>query len=429
MSTNPGSPLLSRRRFLGWSQAVVAAVGATGVFASRPQALATLQNAASADDYYEKLGVERIINAAGPATALTGALMPPQVQRAVARAALHPVVLNELQKASGEYIARRLRCEGAVVTSGAAGALTLATAACIAAANGTKPDRIPEQVVAMKGEVIVQKAHRYEFEHAMLLCGVRIVEVVTVEDYKRAFTTKTVMTNFYNAAEGGEIDRRAWLDIAHQHDIPCHMDAAGDLPPIENLWKYTGMGYDLVCFSGGKGIRGPQNAGLLLGRKRLTDLAAANNNPNSDAVGRGMKVAKEQIVGMVAALDWFLKQNDEADQAEYMRRVDTIIRAVKNIPTMKVDIFTPEFANHAPHAMLRYDLKAIGITPKQVQDRLRAMRPRIELNAASGSTIPFGPHSNENTLVVATWMMQPGDAEIVGHCLHDVLSHPTLTGN
>ena len=129
--------------------------------------------------------------------------MPAQVQCAVARAALHPVALNDLLKASGEYIARRVHCEGAMVTSGAAGALTLATAACIAAAKGARPNEIPEQVVAMKSEVIVQKAHRYEFEHAILLCGVRLVEVVTAGGYKRAFTPNTVMTNFYNAAEGG----------------------------------------------------------------------------------------------------------------------------------------------------------------------------------------------------------------------------------
>ena len=421
-----GANVFSRRRFLGWSQATLAAIGATGLFVSGPQALATADSAGSADDYYEKLGVDRIINAAGPATALTGAVMPPQVQRAVARAALHPVVLDELQKASGDYIAKRLRCEGALVTSGAAGAMTLATAACIAAAHGTRPDQIPEEVVAMKSEVIVQKAHRYEFEHAMLLCGVRLVEVVTLDDYQRAFSPQTVMTNFYNAADGGEIDRQAWLDIAHQHQIPCLMDAAGDLPPIDNLWKYTAMGYDLVCFSGGKGIRGPQNAGLLLGRKRLTDLAAANNNPTSDAIGRGMKVAKEQIVGMVAAVDWILEQNDEADHAEYMRRANTIMRAVKDIPTMKGDFFTPAYSNRVPHLMLTYDPKAVGVGPKQVQDRFRTMRPRIELSAVSGSTMPFGPNSNENTLVVATWMMQPGDAEIVGRYLHDVLSHPKL---
>jgi L-seryl-tRNA(Ser) seleniumtransferase len=422
MSHQTGATGLSRRRFLGWSQAALAAIG--GFSAFRAQSLVTAEDGAAADDYYQKLGVDRIINAAGPATALTGAVMPAQVQRAVARAALHPVVLNDLLKASGEYIARRVHCEGAMVTSGAAGAITLATAACIAAAKGTRPDEIPEQVVAMKGEVIVQKAHRYEFEHAILLCGVRLVEVVTTEDYRRAFTPNTVMTNFYNAAEGGEIDRQAWVDVAHQHGIPCLMDAAGDLPPKENLWRYTGMGYDLVCFSGGKGIRGPQNAGLLLGRKRLTDLAAANNNPNSDAIGRGMKVAKEQIVGMVAALNWFLEQDDDADQAEYLRRVDTIVRAVKNVPTMKVDIYTPEFANHAPHALLTYDPKTVGITPNQVQERLRALRPRIELNGMTGSALRFGPHSNENTLVVSTWMMQPGDAEIVARSLHEILSHP-----
>ena len=408
-------PLLSRRRFLGWSQAALALL-------ARP-ALATTDNTPSTDDYYQKLGVEKIINAAGTYTYLTASVMPPEVQRAVAQAALHPVVLDDLQKASGEYIARRLRCEGAVVTSGASGALTLATAACIAAANGCRPDQIPQEVAGMKNEVIVQKAHRYEYDHAMLLCGIRIVEVVSVDDYKRAFTPKTIMTNFFNAAEAGEIDRQSWLDIAHQHNVPCHLDAAADMPPVENLWKYTAMGYDLVCFSGGKGIRGPQNAGLLLGRKRLTDLAAANNNPVGEAVGRGMKVAKEQIVGMVAAVDWVLEQNDEANQAEYTRRADTIIRAVKDVPTMKTEIFVPEIANHVPHLILAYDPQAVGITPKQVQERLRTQSPRIELNPATGTSGRLGTPSNENTIVVGTWMMLPGEAEIVGRRLHEVLTH------
>ena len=137
-----------------------------------------------------------------------------------------------------------------------------------------------------------------------------------------------------------------------------------------------------------------------------------------------MKVAKEQIVGMVAAVDWLLEQNDAQDEAEYTRRTETIIRAVKDIPTMKTDIFTPEIANRVPHLFLAYDPQAVGITPKQVQERLRTQRPRIELNPATGSAGRFGPHSNENTIVVATWMLQPGEAEIVGRHLHDVLSHP-----
>ena len=424
MFNNSDRNLFTRRSFLRWSQSALAFVGAGSVLGRAPEAIAATSNGTSsaADDYYAKLGVEKIINAAGTYTYLTAAVMPPQVQRAVAQAALHPVVLKDLQRASGEYIAKRLRCEGAVVTSGASAALTLATAACVASANGVRPDQIPEDVGGMKNEVIVQKAHRYEYDHAMLLCGARIVEVVTLDDYKRAFTQKTIMTNFFNAAEGGQIDRKTWLDVAHQHGVPCHLDAAADMPPISNLWNYTGMGFDLVCFSGGKGIRGPQNAGLLLGKKHLTDLAVANNNPNSDAVGRGMKVAKEQIVGMVAAVDWLLDQNDDADEAEYMRRANTIIQLVKDVPTMKTNIYIPEVANHVPHLILDYDAAVVGISPKQVQDRLRQERPPIELNPATGSAGRLGPHSSQNSIVVGTWMLQPGEAEIVGRRLRAALT-------
>lgn len=416
------SNLFTRRSFLRWSQSAMALLGASPFLSKTPEAFAASTPTANpADDYYAKLGVEKIINAAGTYTYLTAAVMPPQVQRAVAQAALHPVVLKDLQRASGEYIAKRLRCEGAVVTSGASAALTLATAACVASANNLRANQIPEDVGGLKNEVIVQKAHRYEYDHAMLICGIRIVEVETLDDYKRAFSPRTVMTNFFNAAEKGQIDRKTWLDVAHEHGVPCHMDAAADMPPISNLWNYTQMGYDLVCFSGGKGIRGPQNAGLLLGRKHLTDLAVANNNPNSDAVGRGMKVAKEQLVGMVAAIDWLLEQDDEKNEAEYMRRANTIIQMVKDVPTMKTNIYIPEVANHVPHLILDYDPAVVGLTPKQVQAKLREQRPPIELNPATGSTGRLGPHSSDNSIVVGTWMLQPGEAEIVGRRLREVL--------
>src|SRR5215469_7386134 len=422
MSSNNNRNLFSRRSFLRWSQSAMALLGAGSVLGKVPEALAATTPASdAADDYYAKLGVEKIINAAGTYTYLTAAVMPPQVQRAVAQAALHPVVLKDLQKASGEYIAKRLRCEGAVVTSGASAALTLGTAACVASANNLRANQIPEDVSGLKNEVIVQKAHRYEYDHAMVLCGVRIVEVVTLDDYKRAFTPKTVMTNFFNAAEGGEIDRKTWLEVAHQHGVPCHLDAAADMPPISNLWNYTGMGFDLVCFSGGKGIRGPQNAGLLLGKKNLTDLAVANNNPNSDAVGRGMKVAKEQIVGMVAAIDWLLEQSDEKNQAEYMGLTDIIVDAVKDVPTMKTRVFMPPIANHVPHLLLSYNPSVVGLTPQQVQEKLRAQTPSIELNPATGTSSRVGIPSDENTIVISTWMLQPGEAEIVGRSLKTTL--------
>jgi L-seryl-tRNA(Ser) seleniumtransferase len=423
MSTGTASGALTRRGFLQWSQSMLAMLGVAPLVGSSAEAFAAPSSAAGAAsaDYYAKLGVTKMINAAGTYTMYTASVMPPQVQLAVAQAAKHPVHLRDLQVKSGEYLAQKLRCEGAVVTCGASSALTLATAACMTAANNVKPEDIPQNVGSLKNEVIVQKAHRYGYDHAIFLCGAKIVEVETLEDYKRAFNEKTIMTNFFNAAGKGEIGHEQWLEVAHQHNVPCHIDAAADMPPISNLWKYTGMGFDLVCFSGGKGIRGPQNAGLLLGKKRLTDLAHENNNPN-EGVGRGMKVAKEQIVGMVAAVDWLLSQSDEGMEKEFTRRADIISHIVKDVPTMKTTIFTPEVANHVPHLILTYDPAVVGVTPKEVQERLRALDPSIELNPSTGS-----PRANNgmpacpNALVVGTWMLLPGEPEIVGHQIRAVL--------
>ncbi|WP_260704719.1 selenocysteine synthase [Edaphobacter flagellatus] len=416
--------LFSRRSFLRWSQSAMAMFGAAPFLSKTAEAAAP---ASSVTDYYDKLGVAKIINAAGTYTTLTAACMPPQVRRAVELAAQHPVQLHDLQVKSGEYLAKKLRCEGALVTSGASGAITLATAACITYANNSKPGALPQDAGNLKNEVIVQKSHRYSYDHAMMLSGAVIREVVTLDDYKRAFNEKTVMTNFFNAAEEedgpvAQIGREQWLEIAHQHNVPCHMDAAADMPPIENLWKYTGMGFDLVCFSGGKGIRGPQNAGLLLGKKHLTDLALRNTNPNGDAVGRGMKVAKEQIVGMVAAVDWLLEQSDESNEREYNRRCKVISDAVKNIPTMQSSVVIPKIANHVPHLLLKFDPAKVGVTVAQVQERLRAQNPPIELNPNTGHKPNQGIPSDANTLVIGVWMLQPGEDEIVGRRLRAALT-------
>ena len=403
---------ISRRRFLGCSP--VAAFGAVTQLHASPAA------APAGEDYYAKLGVQPIINAAGTYTFLTAAVMPPSVRRAVERAAYHPVRLKDLQTSAGEYLARKLRCEGALVSSGASAALTLATAACIAKANGLPPEAIPGGVAGHKNEVVVQKAHRYEYDHAMQLCNVVIREVVSLDDYRAALSDRTVMTNFFNAAEGGDIGREAWIQVAHEHGVPSHLDAAADVPPIENLWNYTGMGFDLVCFSGGKGIRGPQNAGLLLGRKDLIELAAQNDNPNSDAVGRGMKVAKEQIVGMVAAVDWLLEQSDDKLEAEYLRRTAVIQRAMSTIPFVTTRVFTPPIANHVPHLIINIDPKQVGITPLQVAKELRDGTPPIELNPATG-TDGRGLTGTSNSIVLSTWMLEEGEEHTVATRLRSVL--------
>src|SRR6516164_1588660 len=329
-STESPGGFHSRRGFFRWASSLAAAFSGAPLVSSA-KALSSPTAESDGEDYYAKLGVTPIINAAGTYTTLTAACMPPEVLAAVQKAALHPVRLHELQQKAGEYIARRLRCEGAVVTSGASGAISLATAACLQYANNITILDMPQAIDGMKNQVIVQRAHRYEYDRAMYLCGARVTEVVTLDDYKRACGAgNAVMTNFFNAAEdedgiaaSAQIGREQWLSVAHEYNIPCHLDAAADMPPISNLWKYTEMGFDMVSFSGGKDIRGPQNAGLLLGKKKYTDLAQRNLCP-ADSVGRGMKVAKEQILGMVAGVDWLLTQTDEGMEKESRERMAVI---------------------------------------------------------------------------------------------------------
>ncbi len=373
-------------------------------------------------DYYDKLGVAKIINAAGTYTYLTASLMPPEVQAAVAGAANHSVRLRDLQTAAGNYLARRLQCEAALVSAGAASALSLGTAGCMTLGFPDGSQDLPARVEKFKTDVLIQKGHRLTHEHALEMCGVRLVEVETLAEYENAFTPNTVMAFFFNAAEQGQIGHADWLRVAHAHGVPCFLDAAADVPPIANLWNYTKMGYDLVTFSGGKGIRGPQNAGLLLGRKDLIDAAAANNVPTDRSLGRGMKVAKEQIVGMVAAVDWLLGQTDEQIEAEGRRRADRIAGALRGLPTLTTEIVIPPVANRVPHLMIRYDQRRIGIAPIDVAAALRAGNPSIEVNPGTGrSSGAAGLHSDEHTIVIGPWMMKPGDDAIVGRRLRAVL--------
>jgi L-seryl-tRNA(Ser) seleniumtransferase len=374
-------------------------------------------------DYYQKLGVTPFINAAGTYTILSASTMPDQVQAAVTLAAQKPVHLMELHKAAGEYLARRLRCEGALVTSGAAAAIKLATAACITRGNKSAVVNIPTDMQGLKNEVIVQKAHHYDYDHAIRDCGARFVDVETLDEYERAFSERTVMTQFFNAAEGGRISREDWVRVAHKHGIPCFNDAAADVPPISNLWNYTDMGFDLVAFSGGKGIRGPQCTGLLLGKKDLIDAAQLNNSPSSNTIGRGMKVGKEEIIGLVAALDWFLAQDDAAMEAEYRKRAALVAERVQTVPSVEARIFVPPVANHVPHLLITYDRNRIKLTATEVMQRMREGNPRIELNPATGGgPASAGLPGGGNAIVVGVWMLQPGEDQIVARRLHEVLS-------
>lgn len=412
---------ISRRKLLGTgAQAVVAgSVALSGLPAL--QARTSSKSAVQGVDYYQKLGVTPFINAAGTYTVLSASTMPDEVQAAMALAARQPVNLNELLDASGAYLAKQLRCEAALVTAGAAAALVVGTAACVTLGNEQAILGIPNDMSGLKNEVIVQKTHRYDYDHALRNCGIRFVDVETLEQYEQAFTERTVMAHFFNAAEG-KISREDWVRVAHQHGVPCFNDAAADVPPISNLWNYTQMGFDLVTFSGGKGLRGPQCTGLLLGRKDLIEAARKNNSPNSNTVGRGMKVAKEEIVGLVAAVDWFLKQDDASMAAEYRGRADRIAKHLSAVPTLQTQVFVPEVANHVPHLLITYDANRVKITGSEVMQKMRQGKPRIELNPATGGApASAGLKGGPNTVVVGVWMLQPGEDLIVAKRLREVL--------
>jgi L-seryl-tRNA(Ser) seleniumtransferase len=416
---------MTRRKLLSNGAQAIAAGGAALAVVPTLEKPAFCKEGAAGVDYYQKLGVTPLINAAGTYTVLSASTMPDEVQAAIALASRKPVNLNELIDASGAYLAKRLQCEAALVTSGAAAALVVGTAACVTMGNEQAILGIPTDTAGLKNEVIVQKSHRYGYDHALRNCGIRFVEVETIEQYEQAFNERTVMAHFFNAG-GGKISREDWVRVAHQRGIPCFNDAAADVPPISNLWKYTQMGFDLVTFSGGKGLRGPQCTGLLLGRKDLIEAAKKNNSPNSNTIGRGMKVAKEEIVGLVAAVDWFLKQDDAAMEAEYRRRADLIAKQLTSIPTLQTQVFIPEVANHVPHLLVTYDQNRVKITGAEVMQKMREGNPRIELNPSTGGApaiagLPGGP----NTIVVGVWMLQPGEETIVAKRLREVLKAAT----
>jgi len=396
----------SRRHFL--RSAGLPAVG--GFFGAGTAPIsAAAADRGRARDYFRELGVRPFINAAGTYTAMTASLMPREVMEAINYASEHYVMLDELHDRIGERIATLVHSEAAMVTSGAASALTLGTAAVLTGMDRQKMIDLPN-LTGMKSEVIIQKSHRFGYDHAVRNCGVHLVEVETRDDLERLVGDKTAMMLFYNNNnKEGRIQDEEFVQLGKKHGVPTLNDAAADVPPVDNLWKYTKMGFDLVTFSGGKGIRGPQSAGLLLGRKDLIAAARLNAPPNGNTIGRGLKVNKEEMVGMLAALELYLAKDHAQEQREFERRADVIRSSAAAVPGVTADIFVPEIANHVPHVRITWDAKAKGMTADEVVKSLRDGEPSI------------GARSENDALVVGVWMMRPGEDKIVARRIRQTL--------
>ncbi|MBC9796812.1 aminotransferase class V-fold PLP-dependent enzyme [Sinomicrobium weinanense] len=368
-------------------------------------------------NYFQELGIRTFINAAGTYTSMTGSLMTDEVKQAYLETSEDFVDIDELQDKVGERIASLLGCEAATVTSGASSAITLGTAGVLTGTDPEKAKKLPHlQGTGMKTEVIMQRKHYIDYAHAMENCGVKIVYVDTKDELKKAINRNTAMYYFVNFLNyEGQIQWEDVLEVCQAHKIPTMIDCAADAPPAESLSKYTDMGFDMVCFSGGKGLRGPQSAGVLLGKKKYIEAARVSAPPRANTVGRGMKVNKEEIVAMMVAIESYLKRDHKKDWALWENQVNLIKKGVDDIPGLKAKIDVPVLANVVPTLNLSWNTKQVKISGDQLKEEMRKGHPSIEI--AGGG---------KNSVSITTWMLKPGQERIVASRLSEILHQKSM---
>jgi uncharacterized pyridoxal phosphate-dependent enzyme len=396
---------ISRRRLLHAS----AGLAVTGILAD---------TAAAAQDgprqgVYASLGLKHVINATGTVTNLGGSVMPPEVVAAWVDASRHFVNLLDLQAKVGERIAKLIGVEAALVTTGAAGALLLATAAAVTGSDRKLIARLPD-TTGMKNEVVLQKTHHSCYDNQLTNVGVRLVEVETAADVEKAVSKRTALMYFMNKDEAnGRIRARQWLELARRHKVPTLLDAAADVPPVERLGGYNRMGFDLVAFSGGKAIRGPNDTGLLLGKKNLINAAVLNTNPHCPSIGRSMKVSKEDMIALLAAVERFVKLDHQAEWREWERRIRVIEARLKDIPTLQCERIVPPIANHVPHLLLTWDEGRAKITRARLTQALMEADPPIQIGRVSGT--------GDRGVLISVLTLQAGEERIVADRLRAIL--------
>src|SRR6266852_8490111 len=370
---------------------------------------------------YEELGVKTVINCEGTMTVLGGSILRPELEAVMAEAGRHFVRIADLEVAAGKRIAEMLKLPegyGALVTSGAAAAMQSGLASILTGDNPKFIEQLPD-LTGMKSEVIIQKSHRNPFDHQLRTTGIKLVVIETRDDFRKVVNEKTAMMHFSNFANGaGQIKVDEWVKLSKEYKIPCMNDAAADTPPVSHLWDYANMGYDLITFSGGKAMRGPQCAGLLIGRKDLVANAFLNNSPHEDTIGRSQKVGKEEIVGMVKALDLYLNEDHEALWKEWQNQLEYISRQITRVDGVSTSFFVPDIANHVPHMAITWDASRIALTPKEVSKLLGDSVPSIIMGAGE----------DRPGLAMNSFMLQPGENKVVAEQLTSIFRGYSAAG-
>jgi uncharacterized pyridoxal phosphate-dependent enzyme len=408
----------NRRSFLGSVGVIAGSILAPRKLFSRNRSTegagARVNGFGQTGNPYEELGVTTVINCEGTMTMLGGSLPHPELEAVMTMAGRHFVNIPALEEAAGTRIAEMLKLpEGytALVTSGAAAAMQSGLAGILTGGNEALIKQLPD-LTGMKSEVIIQKSHRNPFDHQLRSTGIKLIEIETVDELRAGVNERTAMMHFSNFANAaGQIKVDEWVKLAKHYNLPCMNDAAADTPPVSHLWDYTNMGYDLVTFSGGKAIRGPQCAGLLIGRKDMVANALLNNSPHEDTLGRSQKVGKEEIVGMVKALELFLAEDHDALAKEWQTRLELISREITKVPSVSTSFFVPDIANHVPHMRITWDETRISLTPEEASKLLRSTKPSIVIGGGEG----------QPGLAMNSFMLQPGEDKIVAAQLSQLL--------
>ncbi len=427
MSDELLNPVNGRRSFLKLLAAapLFATIGTRSITTAVAATVKSTGKRSFADNVYTRIGVRPLINARGTWTYLSGSLELPETRRATEEASQYFVDLFELQEGAGRHLAKLSGAESGIVTSGSAGAMALATAGCIAGTDPKNVWQLPD-TTGLKSEVVMMGG-RSEFDSAIRLAGGKLVIAKTVEDLQPALTSQTAMV--YTTWRDERVERV--LKITKAAGVPLLLDDAGGIPPFDNFTRYAKMGIDLFCFSGGKGLSGPQCAGVLLGRKDLIDAAMANNNPWEGAVCRPMKVGKEEIMGMLAALDHWSKVDLAALNREWQTRVERIQKLVETVPGVTTSIAIPEDGNSYPTLTVVWDEKKFGLSVEQCDAQLRAGEPRIEVLTKSNPSGVLArekshnrkeqPEGEPNRVQIISVTLQPGEDLIVGNRLRQIL--------
>lgn len=379
-------------------------VAGTAMFGGMDSASASpLAQQAAKRDFFKELGVRTFINAAGTYTAMTATLMRPGTLQAIKYASNKFCMLDELQDKVGERIAAITHAEAAVVTSGAFAGLTLGMAGILTGMDNNKVKQLPKlDGTGMKTEVICQRAHAIGYNQALTNCGVKIIMIETVEELERAINKNTAAMHFLHAqSDGGKIQHEEWIALGKKHGVPTMIDIAADVPPVSNLWRFNDLGFDVVVISGGKALRGPQSAGLLMGKKEIIAAARMSMPPRGETIGRGMKVNKEEILGMYIALEEFVAIDHDAEYKKFEERINNIKIAIESVDGVTTKISHPKLANCTPTLNITWDKNKIKKNGDELRVDLRNGNPSIEVVG-----------SKEN-LGVTAWSLQEGEDKVV----------------